>query len=696
MIQSNLKGIFTGPTSLLGWIFLFALATRLLAVKALVTVDEVTWLTRGLIFVKNLAELNLIGTYVKYHPGVTLMWLDGISFIIHWTAQHILSDPLYISLSSLTNDIETLREQKDYSLSLYVLTRTLQALITSGCVAILFLQARKLLGLSIASLGIGLLLFEPFFLGYQRLLLTDVLQADLLILSLVSLLLYLRDDSNFRLLLVSGGIMGLATATKVTALFAVPAITVWIVLIELGVWQARFPQRGWRTQIKDMAIWGMIALVTIFLIWPALWVSPGYVFSRMITGLQGETERGLFFFLGQTTDSVGLLFYPVVLLYRLSPLLLIGTVIGLLMLMLPRFRQRLACAPELTALTLANLSILLVFSISGNKLDRYILAAIPGFAFLAAAGWLQIAQAFSSVSRGTFQSQPTNSKPLTQPGMKSWGKNAILSLTAIQFTLMAIHSPYYLTYFNPLLGGGKTAQNVLMIGNGEGLDRAAEWLNQLPEAEKLTVGSAYGTAFISYFQGQTLNVRRGVEELQEDWLQKVNYLVFYINQFQRQLPSPEILNYFTAQEPLHTVRLHGVDYVKIYPGSAVLPEQLSQIQVTKDLLFEDTLRLRGYDIQQPMQAGQISNITLYWEILKPPQRKVSISLRLQGDNQRWKKSEPLMQALLPRNQMVPGLIIRDVHQIALPDDMPAGNYVFQIGYNEGSQQKVDQFEVKKS
>jgi hypothetical protein len=654
-------------------------------------VDEATWMGRSIVFVKNLFELDLLGTYRKHHPGVTVMWLNGIGFVIHWVSQYLFTDPSHLNSSNLIDDLALMRGQKDYPLSLYVLNRILQAFITSGCMVVLFLQARQLLGHSIALLGLGLLLFEPFFLAYQRLLLTDVLQINLLILAFTTLLLYWRGD-GMRLLWMSAILMGLATATKITALFILPAVLVSIGLIELGVWQTKFPRRGWWIQIRDMTLWGSVALATIFAIWPALWIDPSYVLEEIITGLQAESERGFLFFLGHVTDSIGVLFYPIVLLYRLSPLLLIGMLLGLVALTVPRFRQQLTGVPELTALLLASVSIVVLFSLSGNKLDRYILPAVPGFAFLAAAGWLQLVQSLVSSPRS--RSQSTDLEPSLNELVPRWQRNSILSLVTLQLALMAVHYPYYLTYFNPLLGGGAVAQNLLMIGNGEGLDRAAQWLNQLPNARNITVGSAYGTVFAPYFQGQTLSIRRGVEELEQDWLQKVHYLVFYINQFQRELPSPEILNYFTAQEPLHTVRLHGIDYAQIYPGTVVLPEQLSQVQIPQNQVFANILRLRGYDVPQPLQVGQPLTFTLYWEVLQRPPRKAVISLSLTAANQQWLETSPLLDGLLSREQIVPGLIIRDLHQISVPATSPSGTYTLAIGYNtKNTLKEIGQLEL---
>jgi hypothetical protein len=65
-------------------------------------------------------------------------------------------------------------------------------------------------------------------------------------------------------------------------------------------------------------------------------------------------------------------------------------------------------------------------------------------------------------------------------------------------------APYYMNYYDPLLGGDRAAPGVMMIGRGEGLDQAARFLNSLPDARKLCVYSWYATGpFGFYFKGKT-------------------------------------------------------------------------------------------------------------------------------------------------------------------------------------------------
>jgi hypothetical protein len=47
-------------------------------------------------------------------------------------------------------------------------------------------------------------------------------------------------------------------------------------------------------------------------------------------------------------------------------------------------------------------------------------------------------------------------------------------------------------------------------------------------------------------------------------LKKEDYVVIYVNQIPRQLPSPEILRYFERLEPVHIVTIGGLEYARIY------------------------------------------------------------------------------------------------------------------------------------
>lgn len=662
-------------------IFLLSFGLRVLASDVPLNIDEDAWMHRGLLFFKNLYEHNLAETYLRHHPGVPNMWLSGGSVIFYCGLQKGLAVFHIGSASSLMECLAT----RPFPVSFYVAARFSQAVVTSICLVGIYALARQLLGKAIALIGVSLLMLEPFFLAYQRLITTDALQTSFATLAWLSLLLYLRGTPNprsgpigsRRLLLLSGVSFGLATASKVPTLFVLPALGGWVLLIELGIWAPRFPRRKWR-QVVDGGIWGGVAIATIFLIWPALWVAPLETLQRLAGDLLEEGAGSAQLFLGRLTESPSLGFYPVVLLYRLSPALCLGLLGTAGMVLTPSLRRSLPLKRELQAIALIPVSILVVLSLSSSKIDRYIVPFLPELAFLAAVGWygtgLQVGQWLHPVlSRWQWSKVKKLSRIAT-----AW---AVLLVGMTQLLVLLPTYPYYLTYYNPLLGGAKTAQFNLMMGNGEGLDQAARWLNQTPAAESTTVASWYSNIFSTYFQGKTLKIDKTDALTNQNLWLEAHRVVFYINQLQRQFPNPKMLAYFTAQQPLHTVKLNGVEHAWVYPGPVPLPEELEQLQQPRSPYGDQYLRLRGYEFSQTApQAGQLWVLTLYWQVITPPPADFNVLIRWRDRHNQsvLDYSSPPMAGFLPVRRLATGMVWRDAHLISVPASLAGGVYQLEV------------------
>ena len=83
----------------------------------------------------------------------------------------------------------------------------------------------------------------------------------------------------------------------------------------------------------------------------------------------------------------------------------------------------------------------------------------------------------------------------------------------LQLALTVSSYPYYLTYYNPLLGGIRKAQEVMTVGWGEGLNEAARYLKDQPDISKKIIYSWYPLVFNWYsanlgFQAQVDRYRR--------------------------------------------------------------------------------------------------------------------------------------------------------------------------------------------
>jgi hypothetical protein len=115
------------------------------------------------------------------------------------------------------------------------------------------------------------------------------------------------------------------------------------------------------------------------------------------------------------------------------------------------------------------------------------------------------------------------------------------------------------------MGGNARAPQVMIIGWGEGLDQAARYLNQLPDAEDMRVMSYYPDGSFSYFfDGKTLALPDQWEDSGSDQLSGIDYAVLYAHQWQRQVPDANLLAYFDQLIPEHVVKIDGLEYAKIY------------------------------------------------------------------------------------------------------------------------------------
>jgi hypothetical protein len=133
------------------------------------------------------------------------------------------------------------------------------------------------------------------------------------------------------------------------------------------------------------------------------------------------------------------------------------------------------------------------------------------------------------------------------------------------------HSPYYFSYYDPLLGGAKKAPEVMLIGWGEGLDQAAAYLNDKPGASKFLVMSSYDYGPMSFlFKGRTASILNFSDKLNDRKLklaQEVDYIVVYANAWQRTPPEND---QFAGIIPEHVIWINGLEYARIY-NRASLP-----------------------------------------------------------------------------------------------------------------------------
>jgi 4-amino-4-deoxy-L-arabinose transferase-like glycosyltransferase len=287
-----------------------------------------------------------------------------------------------------------------------------------------------------------------------------------------------------------------------------------------------------------LAVWGLVALVTFVLLWPALWVlGPVEVLSRVVaftreTGGQPD-EVGSYFF-GQVGSDPGPLYYPVATLFRLSPYATIGLV-GLAIL---GWRLPTPTRTRVLWLLVFVGGFSLMMTLGPKKFDRYLLPIYPALVVLASVGWWAVAGQLH--------------RPLSRVGL------GLLLAAGLVWPLAATY-PYPLSFYNPLLGGGAVAQRSVMIGNGEGMDQAARWLVAQPDAAKLRIDAHSWDILTALVPIDGEPLREGVPD-------DADYIVTYGRRIQMHRWGPSLERYLAANPPVYSVWINGIEYVRIYPG----------------------------------------------------------------------------------------------------------------------------------
>ena len=563
-------------------VFLVALTTRLLWITVPINTDETLWVRRAPAFYRAVLDGRPADTFQKHHPGVPGMWVTGAGIIARYQLRSLLpGDRLTAQHDDLRAYLRAVELDRALPLGTYAAARAAAALVTSASVLGIFLLSRRLFGAQIAILAAIFLLFEPFFVAYQRFITTDAFQINFTWLSFLTFLLCYDGVSEPQRrrtwLLFSGVLFGLAVMSKVSAVISAPAF-----LLVAGIGTLRSNRKP-PVLIADLALWGLAAVVTAFLVWPALRADPLGTIAAWRSGLEDEVDGHLQFFLGDVTYDPGPAYYPVVLLLRLSPLLLAGSVLGVIALVNPAWRKHTPNPQALWANTLLIAVVIAGITLVPSKIDRYILPLLPGLALLAGAGIL------AAVCRW-YERRPGRAAPRFAP--------VALAALVCQLTIMLPSFPYYVTYFNPFLGGAHTAQKAVMIGNGELMDRAGAWAQaNLPQTR---IVSWLPDILSSYYGETTLGVLDGTDR-EYGSLVEANYVMLYINQMQRNVPAA-VTQYFGPQQPVHTSVRNGVNYVTVYPGPSVLPDDAALLPKAERFDFGGSVQLVGRQLDTPRRC----------------------------------------------------------------------------------------------
>lgn len=636
------------PTLLIG---AMALLPRTLGLDDFITTDEAYhWVDRSERFAQAIAEGRWGDTLLTGHPGVLTMWLGSLGLLLER-----LSGAASAAAPAAITHLAWLR-----------LPGALLHTLTVVCGMLLL---RRLVGPRTALISAGLWAASPYLIAHARLLHLDANLTDSVTLSLLLLLLAAggqqgasapaRAGIDRRWLAASGAVAGLALLTKGPALILLPCAGLALAALLAAQhggqrWEGAQITRVLGRSIAPYLLWLACALAVVVLLWPALWADPGRALGRYwgeIASNGGRPNGDGQFFLGRAEADPGPLFYPVADLFRATPLMLLGLALAPIVGgMALRHQGAAALASHRARALLVLLGFVifwtLVMSIGPKKFDRYVLPTWPALLVLAAAG---LDAAVGRIPRASLRSL------------------AVGCGLAVELAGAAWYHPYYLSYYNPLLGGGPVAQRSFLIGWGEGMDQVGAYLRTRPDLSYGPVLSALGPTLQPF-------VPVDVRDVEDFGRLPANYAVVYIESIQR-AANPALYAQLQTTVPLHTVQIHGIDYAQIYQ----LPRPYAR---ALDAQFGDALRLRGVTVER--SPTQII-LTPAWDVRARPAADYHLFVHLLND-----QGDRVAEInLAPGGGDAPATSAWEAGQqfavplpIDLPPGLPAGDYQLVLGVYE--------------
>ena len=708
---------------------LLAFLPRIFGLSVFLTADEPkSWFGRSIQFLDALATGNFANTFDSPAPGVTTMWAGAIGLLLDYARQGFPGPLRLRSGQALTEYLAAVPFDPLYP-TILPLIRLGGVAVAVIAVALTYWWGKDVFGRPAAFIAATLLALDPFTLALSRILGHDAMVSLFMWLSLLAFLKAAQSPKHtvktpfftihYSLFTVVSGVFGgLAFLSKYPSLSLGAFIAVTMLILYLR--SDRSFGEALKDWFVDMLLWSLAAGAIFTLLFPAMWVQPLQTAQAILSDAfraSGSPHQKGSFFLGSPAPDPGAIFYLLVTMFKTTPVLWLGwslLAIGPVFNDTPelnegeRGRRREGekgefppsphppISPSFTywqlIIIFAAFAIFygILVSVGGKKQDRYILPIFPALIGIASLGYLQLV---NFVARNF---RPSSHRKKGGRGVATAGVIAAVIAMQVFFTLP--HHPYYFSYYNSLMGGGKMASKLMIVGWGEGMDKAARWLNTQPDAQNLDVVAWYSTTFEPFFDGHAI-YKIGEEKISRTPKPGLaaDYVVLYVNQIQRQLPSAGALQHLQAVSPVYTVTINDIDYAWIYPS----------IKMQRVILNETRLvgqaELLGYNICETggqgdketgsnrppahlltcspafLIAGETNIIELYWEWRgKSPDEPIRLSL-VDETGEVWGEGKALgTQARLPFDEWQEGMVAHDDFALTVFPGAPPGDYYLKV------------------
>lgn len=514
-------------------LFVAALLPRLLSTGRFLIGDSMIWQIRTDRFTDAMFDGRFSDATASHGgpatmPGGTTMWLGLLSRQAHGLAEDL----------GLAGDSEWSRQTYH---------QVAMAVATAALVVLIAVLTARWAGWGAGAVAGVVLATEPWLGAHGAVTQTDALTSMFGIAGLLALAVAFDVPSRgavTRPLLAAaaaGALVAASPLTKISgAAYGVGAAAVVATSLVLAVHRRRSQQGLIRLRLLQLAgALGGAAAATVAL-WPALPASPDEQFSALMDSVALASDGHTQFYRGEITTTPGSTFYAVALPLRVTPWLLVASLVAIPIGIVNRSTR----ARVLWTLGWA-LPPTIAFSAASKQMDRYgLMILIP---LVVAAG----------VAVGPHLERLLATRPPVR---------AAAAAVAVLVTIHAVAvSPYGLLYFNPLLGGSERATETLMVGWGEGTEVALEQIRHLEggDCTGVTVSGVrpnlYGAFPLpaSYDHFGFDCARRPAEG------RPATYVIAYVNQTQRVSPMARAIA-LDGREKVGEVEIRGIEVATIW------------------------------------------------------------------------------------------------------------------------------------
>lgn len=528
--------------------------TRAYAANTFVTWDEPAWVYRSIHFLDAQRRGDWANTLLVGHPGVITMWCGASGLTWHtWVTGAISPEqlaPILATPEFAVHDAELLRALA----SLLPYAKSGVAPLHAAILVAIYGLFARLTDRRYALVGALCLLLDPFYLALSRVLHIDALSAGLMLVSTLAMLVYGRHGRR-RYLILSAAAGAMAALAKAYGVLVAPVVAgalawrTWHWGRSAEPSESARPRHWLATCSQELGLWVLLAAGAALVLWPALWAAPIKTIGGIV-GLSFEyaTDAGdatTSFFRGEMTANPGPVFYPVAMLFRATPLALGGWVAALIGLFWPRDKIRMTWPRRAIVGLLAFCAVYLVaISLGDKKFDRYALPAMVALDLVAAIGWVSLLDTLIDLSGRTscaIRMLPPIVLCCALIGQGIW-------------LLIPLAPAYFLSYYNPLVGGLARAAETLPIGWGEGVERMAAHLAEHEGAKETTVATWAMAGIAPRYPGP-------VVPLTPQGLPQADYIVLYQGDQRTEIGQGLMVR---LGEPEHVVEVGGIPYVWLY------------------------------------------------------------------------------------------------------------------------------------